>query len=99
MNKDFIKDPNEIINELMELIKEKDKTINSYKTITDNNEIIIKGYKDTVKSLMAAIRTKDKLIDSLLQNSNSQGETSHVLLKRIEQLTEQLDNIKKIRPN
>lgn len=99
MSKKIIKDPNEVISELLLIIEEKDNTINGYKNINDNNKIIIDGYKETVKSLTKAIKTKDTLIDSLLENSDSQSDTTQVLLSRIEKLNEHIENIRKIKPN
>jgi len=99
MSKKIIKEPNEVINELLQIIEEKDRTIKGYKDINDNNKIIINGYKETVKTLTKAIKTKDTLIDSLLENSDSQSDTTQVLLNRIEKLNDHIENIRKIRPN
>jgi hypothetical protein len=48
---------------------------------------------------METVKKKDMLIDSLMQNTDGQYETTQVLINRVKELQEHIENLKKIRPN
>ena len=84
----------ETIKNLLATVEEKDKIINTYISINETNKIIIEQYKDVVELLRNDMGEKDDMIDKLTGLSDKSRDIVEILLEKIKNHDELINNLR-----